>query len=152
MNEKNKQKSSSFSNPFISTAINILSLSSRLEDFMSADVKKYNLTLPQFNVLYVLASHHNQSIPLNKLTEKMIDKSSNTSRLIDKLVEKKLVDKQSINDDRRVVHISVSEKGWVLINQVSEQLELNLGINMDTSRRNDIKKLIEELKIILREE
>ena len=150
MNEKNKQQSNSFSNPFISTAINILSISSRLEDFMSVDVKKHNLTLPQFNVLYVLASHHTQSIPLNKLTEKMIDKSSNTSRLIDKLVDKKLVVKQSVQDDRRVVHVSVTENGLGLINQVSELLELNLERNMDTSRRNDMKKLVEEIKNILR--
>ena len=101
---------------FINVAINILSLSSRVEHILSVPLKKLGLTLPQFNTLRILASEFPEPIVLNKLTEKMIDKSSNTSRLVDKLVDKKFAIRQSSKVDRRLIHIFITENGldWSL--------------------------------------
>ena len=108
---------------YMKIAINILSLSSRIEHTLSVPLKRFSLSLPQFNALRILASEYPNSIVLNKLTVKMIDKSSNTSRLVDKLVEKKLASRQTSAKDRRIIHILITELGLSLINEVSENLE-----------------------------
>lgn len=145
---KDKQQNKLLSNKFISIAINILSISSRLEHFITVILKAFNLTLPQFNALWVLASHYPDPIPLNKLTESMIDKSSNTSRLVDKLVEKNLALRQVASHDRRVIHLSITETGLMLASQASELLESSLEKRISPSEKNETEDLIQSLKIL----
>ncbi len=133
-------------NFFINVAINILSLSSRVEHTLSVPLKKFGLTLPQFNTLRILASKFPEPIILNKLTEKMIDKSSNTSRLVDKLVDKKLAFRQPSKIDRRLIHIFITENGLRLVSEVSEILELTLEKQLCSKEKQDTEELIDSLK------
>jgi DNA-binding MarR family transcriptional regulator len=114
------------SEKLIDKVIGTLSISSRLEYFISVLLKEFNLTLPQFNALRVLAIHNPDCISLKILTENMIDKSSNTSRLVDKLEEKKLVIREHASNDLRTLHISITELGLNLNNRASEVLEAEL--------------------------
>lgn len=145
---KDKQQNDLFLNKFISVAINALSISSRLEHFITVILKKFNLTLPQFNALWVLVLHYPDPIPLNKLTESMIDKSSNTSRLVDKLVEKNLALRQVATHDRRVIHLSITETGLTLANQATGLLESSLAKRISPSEKNETEDLIQSLKIL----
>ena len=131
---------------FINVAINILSLSSRVEHALSVPLKKFGLTLPQFNTLRILASEFPEPIILNKLTVKMIDKSSNTSRLVDKLVEKKLAIRQPSKIDRRLIHIFITENGLRLVSEVSKILELTVEKQLCLDEHKDTEELIACLK------
>ncbi len=148
MLQKDKQQRDLPSNKFIRVAIDILSYSSRLEHFISVTLKPFNLTLPQFNVLCVLTSHHPKPIVLKKLTEAMIDKSSNTSRLVDKLVEKNCVARQPDSTDRRIIHISITETGLTLTNQASESLSMELESRLSKSENEEPQQLIGEAMIL----
>jgi DNA-binding MarR family transcriptional regulator len=145
---QDEQQRSQFSNKFISIATNVLSYSSRLENSISVALKPYNLTLPQFNALCVLTAHHPEPVVLKKITEGMIDKSSNTSRLVDKLVEKKLVERQLDLTDRRIVHVLLTETGFALTNQATESLATRLETVLSEVENEDLKKLIADLKIL----
>jgi DNA-binding MarR family transcriptional regulator len=145
---KNGLQKNPLTNKFIGAAVNILSFSSRLEHFMTVALKPFSLTLPQFNALCILAAHYPEPIVLKKMTEQMIDKSSNTSRLVDKLAEKKLALRKQTHDDRRVIHISMTDEGWLLVNQVSQKLETNLESRFAPHEKNETTELIEVLKIL----
>jgi DNA-binding MarR family transcriptional regulator len=115
---------------------------------MSVTLKPFSLTLQQFNALRVLASHHPEPIVLRQLTEQMIDKSSNTSRLVDKLSEKNLAVRQYAPDNGRIVHISMTDEGLNLVGQVEESLETNLTTHFVPQEKNVTTELIETLKIL----
>ncbi|MBL7818423.1 MAG: MarR family transcriptional regulator [Saprospiraceae bacterium] len=131
---------------YISLAIDILTANSRLEHFISVLLKKFGLTLPQFNALKVLSLYHPEPLALKKLTEHMIDKSSNTSRLVDKLAEKQLVQREFLPNDRRVLHVSITETGSKLANECMDLLESNLRTKFNQDELNATQKLIDELK------
>ncbi len=131
---------------YIKIAINILSLSSRIEYALSVPLKRFSLSLPQFNALRIIAFEYPNAIVLNKLTEKMIDKSSNTSRLVDKLVLKKLASRQTSAKDRRIIHILITELGLSLITEVSEILERNLEKQFYLNEPTDSEELMSCLK------
>ncbi len=146
MYQKDKLQNNHTSIKLISVAINILSLSSRVEYAMSVMLKQFGLSLPQFNTLNVLTSHYPEPIILKQLTVKMIDKSSNTSRLVDRLEEKKLAFRQVSAIDRRVIHVSITEKGLKLVEEVSEKLELSLEQQLCSNDNKETEELIECLK------
>lgn len=148
MNQKSKHQNNLSSNRFINAAVNILSLSSHLEYFMSVVLKPFRLTLQQFNALRILASHYPKPIVLKQLTEQMIDKSSNTSRLVDKLAEKKLAVRQYAPENGRIVQISMTDKGLELVGQVEETLEINLIAHFAPHEKNATEELITTLKIL----
>jgi DNA-binding MarR family transcriptional regulator len=131
---------------YIGVAINILSLSSRIDHSMSVMLKKFNLTLPQFNTLHILGCHYPEALALKGLTEKMIDKSSNTSRLVDRLEEKKLASRQVSVADRRVIFVSITKKGLELMDEVSEILELSLEKQLCSEENKETEELIDCLK------
>jgi len=93
------------------------------------------LTIPQFNVLRILRGQHPKPSTINLLIERMLDKSSNASRIVDKLEEKKLVERKQCLGDRRAVDVFISESGLVLLN------EIHIHFNKWES---SIKKLDEE--------
>lgn len=148
MYQKNKRQSNLTTNKFINASISILSFSSHLEHFMSVVLKPFSLTLPQFNVLRILATHYPEPIVLKKLTEQMIAKDSNTSRLIDKLAEKNLAVRELVPDDKRIIHIAMTEEGQTLVHQVIKTLESNLSTRFAPHETNETAELIKTLKIL----
>ncbi len=146
MDIKDEKQSSHTAVHFIGVAINILSLASRIDHSMSVTLKKFNLTLPQFNILRSLGLQYPDAMVLKGLTERMIDKSSNTSRLVDRLEEKKLASRQISTTDRRVIYVSITEKGLKLLSYVSETLELSLEKQICSNGHTETEELIDCLK------
>ena len=82
--------------------------------------KAYGLTLPQFNVLRILRGQHPKPATVAMLIERMLDKTSNASRIVDKLEEKKLVTRTICPANRRAVDICITETGLALLRQMDD--------------------------------
>jgi len=79
-------------------------------------LKKYGLTEPQYNILRVLRGFRSQGTSsISFLKERMLDRSSDVSRLIDKLFEKGLVNRKENGSDRRQKDVEITEKGLQLL-------------------------------------
>ena len=148
MQKKQQQLHNGTPDLYLNVAINILSFSSRVEHTLSVPLKKFGLTLPQFNTLRILSAEFPDPLILNKLTVKMIDRSSNTSRLVDKLVEKKLAVRQPSKTDRRLIHIFITENGLKLVAEVSQILELIVEKQLCSDEKKDMEALIDCLKMM----
>ncbi len=101
--------------PFLSThhklAVNLILTGSWIQLNMTRELRKFDISLEQFNVLKILKGQNGNPISIKNVSVRMIDKNSNVSRLIDKLIEKKLVEK-SINEKmKREVCVTISEIG-----------------------------------------
>lgn len=103
--------------------LNILFSASWLSQHSTALLRPFGLTSQQFNVLRILRGRHPEPATVKLLTERMIDKMSNASRLVDKLLAKKLVVRSTSKADRRRVDINITEAGLELLERASNQLE-----------------------------
>jgi len=96
-------------------AINVLYTSGWIYNNNANRLKKHGITPEQFNVLRILRGSHPNKLMLADITGRMIDKSSNATRLVEKLRQKGLVKRELCESNRRQVDISITEKGSVLM-------------------------------------
>jgi len=84
-------------------------------------LKKHGLTEPQYNVLRVLRGFRSEgAVSIGFLKERMLDKNSDMSRIVDKLLEKELVSRKKHEADRRQKDIEITQKGIDLIASMSD--------------------------------
>lgn len=135
MNLEQELKMQRFSNEYQRAYLNIIFTANYLQAKMQQNLKVFNLTPPQFNVLRILRGQ--KGCPMNALAiqERMIHRTSNVTRIIEKLVEKDLVTKESRPDNRRMIDVLITTKGLALINnaddiaiQAYKELEASLSI------------------------
>ncbi|MDZ4751973.1 MAG: MarR family transcriptional regulator [Flavobacteriales bacterium] len=102
--------------------LNILFTSSWLNSTFSENLKPCGITHHQFNVLRILKGRYPNSYRNTEITERMIDRASNATRIVDKLQEKKLVTRTENEEDRRQVDIRITEKGLKLLDEIDKKL------------------------------
>jgi DNA-binding MarR family transcriptional regulator len=113
--EIHQDKWSSFTQKAV---VNTLFTSRVLEDRTAARLKPFGLTGQQFNILRILRGQKGKPATVKLLTERMLDKSSNASRLVDKLLEKGLVERVTCPDDRRAVDVLITPTGDELLARI----------------------------------
>jgi DNA-binding MarR family transcriptional regulator len=86
--------------------------------------KPYGLTTPQFNILRILRGQYPNPSTVNLLIERMLDKSSNASRIIDRLESKGLVVRKQCEADRRAVDVFISESGLELLKKLDKEMSV----------------------------
>jgi len=85
--------------------------------------REYGVTLPQYNILRILRGQHPKPATVNLLIERMLDKTSNASRIVDKLEAKQLVTRTVCPSNRRAVDIRITESGLELLCRMDLVLE-----------------------------
>ncbi|WP_341834938.1 MarR family transcriptional regulator [Chitinophaga pollutisoli] len=85
--------------------------------------KEYDITMQQFNILRILRGQHPKSASINTLKERMLDKMSDVSRLVERLRKAELVERKSCEADRRAVDVKISTKGLDLLKEIDEKLD-----------------------------
>ena len=103
--------------------INILFTSSWLQRMQLSLLRPFDLTPPQYNILRILRGAKGELLNLGEITSRMIDRSSNTSRLIDKLVIKKWVSRKTCPDDRRQSEICITKEGLKVLEQLDKPID-----------------------------
>lgn len=101
----------------------LLRSGNRFNDELNLLTKSFGISLPQFNVLRILRGQKGKPANLSTLNEHMIHKMSNTTRLVDKLIEKKLVDRSVCENNRRKVEITITPLGLALLTNIDKKLE-----------------------------
>lgn len=83
----------------------------------------YGITPKQFNILRILRGQHPGDLPIQEIRQRMIDKMSDTSRLVDRLVKKQWVEKRSDDDDRRSQRVRITPKGLQLLTAIDDSMQ-----------------------------
>jgi len=95
-------------------------------------LREFDLTIQQYNILRILRGQKNNPITVQGITERMLDKSSNASRIVDKLVAKKFAERKTCKKDRRQVEIRVLSAG----NKIVEKCD---------NARNELPNFLEDI-------
>jgi DNA-binding MarR family transcriptional regulator len=129
LEEAIKQKS--FKNEYQKAGVNIIYTASWLNLKHSKIFKSLGITGPQFNVLRILRGSHPKPATINEIIERMLDKSSNASRIVEKLRVKKLVKRIVCPEDRRAVNVGITKEGLSLLETMDKDEEkLALGLDL----------------------
>lgn len=92
---------------------NIIFTSNWVLNRIATALKPTNLSLQQFNVLSILYGQPNYTATVTLITDRLIDRMPNTSRLLNKLMDKGLIEKERNSSDQRVVYIKLTQDGIV---------------------------------------
>lgn len=112
-----------FKDEFQKAQINVLYTASWIHQRTMQVLKPFNISWQQFNILRILRGMHPEPASVKLLTERMIDKMSNASRLVEKLKQKGLVERRSCKSDRRQVDVVITESGLSLLALASDAME-----------------------------
>ena len=101
--------------------------SMRLGQFMSDEIScalhPFGLSIQQFNVLRILRGCQEKPASLQYITSRMIHKTSNTTRIVDRLLEKKLVNRKPCAENRRMVEIKITQVGLKLLTTIDPVID-----------------------------
>ena len=114
-------KQSKFKNEYQKMLINILFTSGWLSSKHAFNLKPYGISTQQFNLMRILRGQHPKPASVNLLIDRMLDKNSNASRLVEKLRLKKLVERTVCPEDRRSVNVIITQKGLDLLDELDKQ-------------------------------
>ena len=138
---------SSFTSPQQRAIVNIRFTSNFLGNIQNHFMSKYDLTMAQFNILRILRGAKDM-INVNTVKERMIEKSPNTTRLMDKLIDKGLIERMRCSEDRRVVYVKISEQGLNLLAEMDKSLDVNTLIkaNLTDEEANTLSDLLDKVR------
>ncbi len=116
-------KQEKFKSEYSKAVVNIIYTNSWLNQQHVKVFKEYGLTTPQFNILRILRGQYPKPATVNLLIDRMLDKSSNASRIVDRLEEKGLVERKQCSKDRRAVDVLISQDGLNLLDQLDMRMQ-----------------------------
>ncbi len=99
--------------------VNLLYTENWISDQINSELKVYDISIQQFNVLRILNGQQGKPANLSTIQDRMVSKMSNTTRLVDKLIKKNLVKRVTCPTNRRKVEITITNEGQKFLEQVS---------------------------------
>ncbi len=137
-----------FKSPYQRLAVNLMYTANWLSDNQMRVLRPFCLTPQQYNVLRILRGQYPTPITVLAITERMVDKMSNASRLVDKLLAKELVKRSECPHDRRAVDVLITEVGLTLLTRIDELPELRGESlhNLTEAEANQVSALLDKLR------
>lgn len=135
---------SKFRNEHHKAAVNIIFTYNWLVTFHQGFLKKHGITLQQFNILRILRGQHPRPSTVKLIRDRMLDKMSDASRLVEKLRVKGYVARSMSQVDRRQVDVWITEKGLNLLETIDKHND-KVDQFMSGLTENEAKQLNELL-------
>ena len=126
----------------------LLRSGNRLEEALNQLVKAHAISLPQFNVLRILRGQKGIPANLSTVNERMIHKMSNTTRLVDKLIEKRLVKRNICKANRRKIELTITSNGLELLSELDKKItekEAQLTATLTEKEKEKLIALVQRL-------
>ena len=129
--------------------ISLFSTTSWATEQISEVLKPHEISLPQFNVLRILRGQKGKPANLSTIQERMVNKMSNTTRLVDKLISKNLVERITCEKNRRKVEITITSEGLSFLKKldsVMDEIESEITQNLSEIEIQQLTQLLYKLR------
>ncbi|GGG29722.1 MarR family transcriptional regulator [Dokdonia pacifica] len=129
--------------------INLLYSANWANDIITEAIKPFDISLQQFNVLRILRGQCNHPANLSTINSRMVAKTSNTTRLVDKLITKGYVERTICPSNRRKVEITITQKGMTIletIDPVVNNAEKKVTHQLNDNELETLNKLLNKLR------
>jgi DNA-binding MarR family transcriptional regulator len=148
MGIENDIQQAKFRSPHQKAAINLIYTVSWMRDKTKAIFEAEDVTSQQFNILRILRGSYPQPLSTLQIRERMLEKMSDTSRIVDRLIAKGLVTKLVCKNDRRLVDVVISDKGKKLLERLDARQDEIDGVlkNLSEKDANILSDLLDKLR------
>lgn len=135
-----------FANERHKAVVNIRHTSHFIGAYHENQLRNFDLSLAQFNILRILRGA-DQRLSIKVIKDRMLEKSPNTTRLIDKLINKDLVKRSRCKDDRRVVYIEITDKGRSMLGEIDVVFDdIYLNMNLSEEEAEKLNYLLDKMR------
>jgi len=146
--EKDIKQQKPFKSPYQKLVVNILFTNNWMNSDHMNILKPFDLTAQQYNVLRILRGQYPNPITVNGIIERMLDKMSNASRLVDKLLAKELASRCDNKDDRRACDVRITQLGLDVLKEIDvlqESWETSFS-NLTPEEAESLSNLLDKLR------
>lgn len=139
-----------FRDEYQKAVINLVYTAGWLQLRQAVAFKPFGLTLPQFNILRILRGQHPLPATVALLIDRMLDKTSNASRIVDRLEEKKLVTRTVCPANRRAVDIRITKAGLDLLDGIEAAgvLDCKESAPLNEDEMRQLNDLLDKIRTV----
>ncbi len=139
---------SKFRNEYHKALVNLYYTNNVIGEQFFKMLNEYGLAAPQFNVLRILRGQYPNAASIGLIKERMLDKNSDVSRIVDRLFKKKLVERKEGKSDRRQKDVLITKMGLELLEKmaVCENQEDAILSNLNKKEVNLLNELLDKIR------
>ena len=130
--------------------ISILETNSKVLEVLGHALKPFEISLQQFNVLRILRGQKGVAANLSTVQERMVNRMSNNTRIIDKLIDKEYVERSICKNNRRKIELFITEEGLSLLKKVDpivDQAEAEILQSLKPIEQEELFTLLKKINI-----
>lgn len=145
MGDISRDIKSKFANSKVKALINIKYTANWLNSKEVEFFKPYGLSPQQYNILRILRGS-GEPTKVQVIKERMVERAPNATRLMDKLCDKKLIERVRCEHDRRVVYISIVNKGLELLETIDKNIDIDFIENLTETEAAQLSDLLDKIR------
>ena len=130
--------------------ISILETNCKVLEVLGHALKPFEISLQQFNVLRILRGQKGVAANLSTVQERMVNRMSNNTRIIDKLIDKEYVERSICKNNRRKIELFITEEGLSLLKKVDpivDQAEAEITQELKSSEQEQLFSLLKKINV-----
>lgn len=141
-------KQAHFNNDYHKALVNIFYTNNYLVARINQFFKDHQITRQQYNVLRILRGQHPKPATINLIKERMLDKMSDASRIVDRLQKKQLITRSVNPKDKRSVSLKISRKGLDLLSKTDKEVQEfdNFVKSLNKSEIKQLNQLLDKIR------
>ncbi|MFK7781230.1 MarR family winged helix-turn-helix transcriptional regulator [Psychroserpens sp.] len=145
MGDLAKDINSKFENNRVKAMLNIIYTANWITSCQNEFFKDYGISPQQYNILRILKGAE-EALKVQTIKDRMLERSPNATRLMDKLCSKNLIDRFPSEHDRRVVKIAITEEGLDLLESIPMDFNKNLLKNLNEKEAEQLSDLLDKMR------
>jgi len=145
MGDFSKDINSTFPNNKVKAMLNVIYTSNWLTSHQNEYFKPHGISPQQYNILRILKGA-GEALKVQTIKERMIERSPNATRLMDKLCAKNLIKRFNCENDRRVVYVEIAEDGLKLIKTIGSNKIDDLLEKLSEVEANQLSDLLDKIR------
>ena len=141
-------KAAKFENVFQQSLVNVIYTYHWNIQHVKEVLKPFDITSQQYNVLRILRGQFPNPATVNLIKSRILDKMSDTSRIVDRLIQKGYVEKSINNQDKRALDVIINKKGLSLLDKLDKSVDFSTFIapNLTEEEATQLNFLLDKMR------
>ena len=145
MGDLSKDINSKFENNRVKALLNIIYTANWITSNQNEFFKTYGISPQQYNILRILKGA-DEPLNVQTIKDRMLERSPNATRLMDKLCAKKYIERCPSDHDRRVVKIAITKEGKIFLESIPNNFNKELLKNLNEAEAEQLSNLLDKMR------
>ncbi|MEW4925003.1 MarR family transcriptional regulator [Algibacter sp. 2305UL17-15] len=145
MGDLSKDINSTFANNRVKALLNIIYTANWITSHQNEFFKSFGISPQQYNILRILKGA-DEPLNVQTIKDRMLERSPNATRLMDKLCAKKYIERCPSEQDRRVVKIAITKEGKTFLDAIPNNFNRELVKNLNEEEAEQLSHLLDKMR------